>query len=60
MERTFQPDRSWKGLGYIVLSVVFNLPQAISWPPTMQQKLDVAPQATCQPRPPGGPTHECM
>jgi len=34
-------------LGYMVLSVVLSLPQAMSWPPAAQQKLVAAPQAAC-------------
>ena len=52
MLRMVHPDRSWKGLGYMVLSpLALSLPHAHSWGPTMQQKLLVLPAATWQGRP---------
>ena len=49
MLRMVHPLRSWKGLGYMVLSpLAFSLPHAHSWGPTMLQKLLVLPAATCR------------
>jgi hypothetical protein len=42
--RKFQPDKSSKGMGCVVLSPeTFSLPQAYSWGPDATQKLLVLP-----------------